>query len=121
WVLFTSNTRMKLLARTFVRAAIVFIAFPASADQLTAAAQRLFELTEQARKEAGVDPLTWNEQAAQAARVHANMMAEKQALSHQFPGEAVLRDRLGAVGLRFDAAAETVADAEAADEAHDAL
>src|SRR5690242_16581727 len=99
---------MKILARTFLMAAIVFIAFRASADQLTAAEQRIFELTNQARKDAGVDPLTWNEQAAQAARVHATMMAEKQALSHQFPGEAVLRDRLGAVGLRFDAAAENV-------------
>ncbi|MFL6300029.1 MAG: CAP domain-containing protein [Terriglobales bacterium] len=93
----------------------------AAGPQLSDAEQRVFQLTNEARKEAGIDPLTWNEQAAQAARVHAKIMAEKQALSHQFSGEAVLRDRLGAVGLRFDSAAENVADAESADEAHDAL
>jgi uncharacterized protein YkwD len=95
-------------------------AFAADPD-LGKAEQQIFRLTNQARQDAGVEPLTWNEQAAQAARVHAKIMAEKQALSHQFPGEAVLRYRLGAVGLRFDAAAENVADAESADGAHDAL
>src|SRR3954471_20778794 len=94
---------------------------PARAAEPTPAEQRIFELTNQARKDAGVEPLTWNEQAAQAARLHAQLMAQKQALSHQFAGEAELRDRLGAAGFRFDAAAENVADAESADEAHDAL
>src|SRR3954469_19690389 len=97
--------------------------FVAQAQNLdtSKAEQRIFQLTNEARKDAGVEPLAWNEQAAQAARVHAKIMAEKQALSHQLPGEAVLRDRLGAAGIRFDAAAENVADAESADEAHDAL
>jgi hypothetical protein len=107
----------------FVLALLCFVSALAEArdSDLSNAEQRIFQLTNQARKYAGVEPLTWNEQAAQAARVHANMMAEKQALSHQFGGEADLRDRLGAAGLRFDAAAENVADAESADEAHDAL
>ena len=96
--------------------------FPQTSNlDLPSAEQRIFELSNQARKDAGVDPLTWNEQAAEAARAHAKLMADKHALSHQFPGEPVMRDRLGAVGLRFDAAAENVADAESADEAHDAL
>jgi uncharacterized protein YkwD len=112
---------MKLFARTAFISAVVFFAFRMSANQLSDAEQRIFQVTNQARKDAGIAPLTWNEQAAQAARVHAKMMAEKEALSHQFAGEAELRDRLGAVGLRFDAAAENVADAKSADEVHDAL
>jgi hypothetical protein len=103
----------------------LFWIVPASSEaqdsSLSKAEQRIFELTNQARRDAGVDPIAWNEQAAQTARVHAKIMAEKQALSHQFAGEAELRDRLGAAGLRFDAAAENVADAQSADEAHDAL
>src|SRR4051812_15520616 len=110
---------MKLFIRSFSIAIVALSAMCAA--EPTAAEQRIFQLTNEARKDAGVDPLAWNEQAAQAARVHARMMAEKQALSHQFPGEAVLRDRLGAAGIRFDAAAENVADAESADGAHDAL
>src|SRR3954470_19793626 len=110
---------MKLFIRSFLIAVVALSAICAA--EPTPAEQRIFQLTNEARKDAGVDPLAWNEQAAQAARVHAKMMAEKQALSHQFAGEAELRDRLGAAGLRFDAAAENVADAESADEAHDAL
>src|SRR3954464_12803642 len=93
----------------------------ASDADLRQAEQHIFQLANQARKDAGVEPLQWNEQAAEAARVHAKMMADKQALSHQFSGEPVLRDRMGAVGLRFDSAAENVADAVSADEAHEAL
>ena len=112
---------MKVIVRLSLLSVLLSSTVPAVAADLRAAEQRIFGLTNQARKDAGVDPLTWNEQAAQAARAHATMMAEKQALSHQFPGEAVLRDRLGAAGLRFDAAAENVADAASADEAHNAL
>src|SRR3954452_9074468 len=110
---------MKLFIRSFLIAVVALSAICAA--EPTPAEQRIFQLTNEARKDAGVDPLAWNEQAAPAARVHANMMAEKQALSRQFAGEAELRDRLGPAGLRFDAAAENVADAEPADEAHDAL
>jgi uncharacterized protein YkwD len=85
------------------------------------AEQHIFQLANQARKDAGVEPLQWNEQAAEAARAHARLLAQNQALSHQFSGEPALRERLGATGLRFDAAAENVADAESADEAHEAL
>src|SRR3954469_10938069 len=85
------------------------------------AEQHIFQLANQARKDAGVEPLQWNKQAAEAAREHAKLLAQNQALSHQFSGEPDLRERLGVVGLRFDAAAENVADAESAEEAHDAL
>jgi len=93
----------------------------ASEGDLRQAEQHIFQLANQARTDAGVEPLQWDGQAAEAARVHAKLMADKQALSHQFSGEAALRERLGATGLRFDSAAENVADAASADEAHEAL
>jgi uncharacterized protein YkwD len=83
--------------------------------------QQIFQLANQARKDAGVEPLQWNEQAAEAARAHAKLLAQNQSLSHQFSSEPALRERLGATGLRFDATAENVADAESAEEAHQAL
>ena len=115
---------MRAFTSHVVLAIVALIATPAlfaDGTGLSQAEQRIFQLANEARKDAGVEPLAWNEQAAKAARAHAKSMAEKQALSHQFSGEAALRDRMGALGLRFDAAAENVADAETADEAHDAL
>ena len=93
----------------------------ASDTELHQAEQLIFSLTNEARKDAGAEPLQWNEQAADAARVHAKLMAAKEALSHQFSGEPALRERLGATGLRFDSAAENVADASSAEESHEAL
>jgi uncharacterized protein YkwD len=93
----------------------------ASDADLRQAEQQIFRLANQARQDTGVEPLQWDEQAAEAARAHAKIMAEKHALSHQFSGEPPLRDRLGTIGLRFDSAAENVADAESPEEAHQAL
>src|SRR4051812_38383577 len=83
--------------------------------------QLIFRLANEARKDADVEPLQWNEQAAEAARLHAKLMADKGALSHQFSGEPELRERLGMTGLRFDSAAENVADAPSPEESHEAL
>jgi len=85
------------------------------------AEKQIFQLANQARQDAGIEQLAWNEQAAEAARAHAKLMAEKQSLSHQFSGEPTLRERLGSTELRFDAVAENVADAESPDEIHQAL
>jgi len=42
-------------------------------------------------------------------------------LSHQFLGEQVLGDRIGATGVRFDVAAENVAAGETVEEVHQGL
>jgi uncharacterized protein YkwD len=115
---------MKTIAFTFMLIAATVAAsvrMKAADQDLSQAEQRIFQLANQARHDAGVEPLQWNEQAAEAARAHAKLMAEKQALSHQFDGEPALRERLAATGLRFDATAENVADAESADESHEVL
>jgi len=114
---------MKTITLCFLLVSVVTAVSRASASgaDLRQAEQQIFQLANQARKDAGVEPLEWNEQAAQAARAHAKLMAEKQALSHQFAGEPALRERVAATDLRFDSVAENVADAESAEEAHHAL
>ena len=58
---------------------------------------------------------------AEAARVHARLLAENTKLSHQFPGEPALLERLGATGVRFTLAAENVARTEYIEDVHLAL
>jgi len=88
-------------------------------SETPAAAQELFRYANLARARAGSPPLEWNQWLAQAARKHAQLMVEHKQLSHDFPGEPDLRERLIATGLRFDASAENVAFAETPSEIHD--
>src|SRR5947209_5563361 len=95
---------VSLPMKTIVCSLLIFISssFALASDQkLRLAEQQIFNLANEARENAGVEPLQWNEQAAEAARVHAKLLAQNQALSHQFSGEQALRERLGATGLRF--------------------
>src|SRR5206468_1155964 len=112
---------MKTIALCLLFVSVVTARSNASDADLRHAEQQIFQLANQARTDAGDEPLEWNERAAEAAQAHANLMAEKQALSHQFAGEPALRERMAATGLRFDLVAENVADAESAEEAHQAL
>ncbi len=90
--------------------ALCAAAWPQNAGSESAAAeQELFRMINRDRAEAGVPELAWNEWLAQAARKHAEEMARRGRLSHQFPGEPGLRDRVAATGIRFDASAENVA------------
>ncbi len=91
---------------------------PASPSKLE---QRIFYLLNQERGLAGLPKLLWNDQAAQAAREHSQLLAERGELSHQFSGEPSLRERLAGTTARFTSAAENVARADNADEAHLAL
>jgi uncharacterized protein YkwD len=84
----------------------------------SAAEQELFRRTNQERAKAGVPALEWNEWLAQAARQHAEEMARRGELSHRFPGEPSLRDRLASTPLRFNASAENVAFGADVDDIH---
>ena len=81
----------------------------AQASESAAAEQELFRMINRDRTAAGLPELQWNEWLAQAARQHAEEMASRDRLSHQFPGEAGLRDRIAATALRFSASGENVA------------
>lgn len=71
------------------------------------------------REQQGVSGLQWNEWLALAARKHAEEMARRGQLSHRFPGEPGLLDRIAATRLHFDAAAENVAFGSTAAEIND--
>jgi uncharacterized protein YkwD len=82
----------------------------------------LFNLTNQARTQAGMAPLQMDEGLTQAARAHATEMAAQHQLSHQFAGEPALAQRLAAnCGLHLDQAGENVAYSGSADQAQQSL
>jgi uncharacterized protein YkwD len=85
------------------------------------AEQRLIELTNAERARRGQPPLAADEGLTAAARAHAALMAEQGTLSHQFPGEAPLLQRLTPSSLQFDQVGENVALDVDIDRAHQGL
>ena len=82
----------------------------------------LLELANRERSRAGLTKFKPDSGLTKAARQHATVMAQRQELSHQFPGEPDLAQRLAAnCKLYLVEAAENVAYAETADRAHDGL
>ena len=62
--------------------------------------------------------LRWDSALAQAAREHAQLMAQHGRISHQFAGEPGLSDRFTRAGVRFSTASENVGEAPSAEELH---
>jgi uncharacterized protein YkwD len=91
-------------------------ALPSS--QLSASEQTLFDDANRARDKEDLPPLKWNALLASAARQHAELMAQHSAISHQFPGEPALVQRIAAVGARFSSVAENVAAGQDAGDIH---
>jgi len=83
--------------------------------------QQLFDLVNHEREKAGLSKLEWSDRLAQAALAHSKLLAENRDLSHQFSGEPILQERVGAIGLRFNSVAENVAAAPDVNTAHAAL
>jgi len=102
-----SKSRMAM-AGLVALMALCAAAWPQGSES-AAAEQELFRMTNRDRAEAGLPELEWNEWLAQAARKHAAEMARRGRLSHQFPGEPGLRDRVAATSIHFNASAENVA------------
>jgi len=93
---------------------------PAGTDR--EAERELFNKANQERTKAGLPPLQMDEGLAQAAREHAAALAAEQQLSHQFPGEAPLAQRLAtSTTLHLDRGGENVASAPSVDQAHESL
>ena len=69
----------------------------------------LFDAVNRERAMRGLAELGWNNSLAASARQHAEEMAERNAISHQFPGEADVASRAVQAGARFTALAENVA------------
>ena len=85
------------------------------------AERQIFDELNRERQKAGLAVLEWNELAADAARAHARTLAQNKDLSHQYPGEPSLPERLGATGVRFTRAAENVARTEYVEDVHPSL
>lgn len=70
----------------------------------------LLEAANRERAAAGLPAFQWDMSLAASARKHAELMAQKKTLSHQFPNEAALQDRATQSGARFSVIAENVAE-----------
>lgn len=100
----------------------VHLAASASMASATQDAEReLVRLMNQERTKQGVEPLKMEERLTEAARVHSEEMARRKQLSHRFPNEERLQDRLAKTGMPFDAVAENVAHSGSAADAHQEL
>jgi uncharacterized protein YkwD len=119
-----SKVPVRLLRTRWIVAGLVMLALAgtawpqSTASEAAGAEQELFRLANRARAQAGLAELEWNEWLAQAARKHAEEMARRGQLSHQFPGELGLSDRIAATQLRSNAVGENVAFGAAASEIH---
>jgi len=105
--------------------AFVFVLTAAQAAQaalpVSSAEKRIFEELNHERISHGLNALQWDDHAAYAARAHAQLLAKNGTLSHQFPGENSLPERIGATGARFTVSAENVARTEFLEDVHPAL
>jgi len=93
----------------------------AAALAQSTAEKQLLDLVNREREKAKLSKLEWSDRLAQAALAHSRLLAENRDLSHQFSGEPIVQERVGATGLRFNSVAENVAAAPDIDTAHAAL
>jgi hypothetical protein len=110
--------------RVLYCAVIVVIALPQATQALpvsSPAEKQIFDQLNQEREKHSVEKLQWNDAVAEAARSHAKALAENGQLSHQFPGEATVPERIGATGARFTLSAENVARTGYVEDVHLAL
>jgi hypothetical protein len=100
-------------------ALLLLAATPALAQKKDeSGARELMRLVNGERERAGMGALAWDDHIADAAMAHARLLVEHEELSHQFPGEPHLRDRMARAGVKFDADAENVAYDNSIEDAH---
>jgi len=80
--------------------------------------QKLLLLVNMVRQNAGLEKLEWDARLAQAAQAHTQLLVAHNDLSHQFPGEAELAERVAVTGARFSAAAENIGMGDEVEEVH---
>ncbi|HWR37664.1 MAG TPA: CAP domain-containing protein [Clostridia bacterium] len=80
--------------------------------------QELVRLVNEERAKAGLGTLETDDRLTQVARQHSELMAEKNALSHQFGGEPNVLRRIASTTLRFNSSGENVAFDATARRAH---
>lgn len=101
--------RVKIIALVGV---VFFVSLPrngAAQAKIEESARVLFDSANQNRTSRGIAALKWDALLAEAAREHALRMAQRNTLSHQFPGEPDVATREEQAGARISVAAENVA------------
>ena len=81
--------------------------------------QRVMDLTNQARAQAGLPPLKWDPALAAAAYTHDQRMVQEGPISHRYGGEPDLPERASTAGARFSLVEENIAVASSPDQVHD--
>ena len=100
---------MRIPHRIAVLVAPLILCSAASLAQTTSAAERqLLNAVNQERQAHGLPSLKPDEALANAARHHAQRMAEQGTISHQLPGEPSLSPRAKAAGAHFTWISENV-------------
>jgi uncharacterized protein YkwD len=99
--------RIPRLLAAFVLAALIGMWFAPRASSApagrpsTSAEQMLYDAVNRERASLGLQQLQWDTALANAARLHTSLLAEHDALSHRFNGEADLQTRLRLAGATF--------------------
>lgn len=100
------------------------VAWSASVPRLvsapTLAEQYLLSAANVERSQRGLQPLHWDRALYDAASYHAQQMAERETISHQYDGEPELTARGQGAGARFSVISENVASAGSAPAIQDA-
>ena len=94
---------------------------PPPPSQASAQEQQLFALVNRERDRDGLRRLEWNDALGSGCPQPCETLVQHGGLSHQFPGEPSLAERLAAAGLRFDASAENIALGPGIEGDHDEL
>lgn len=79
------------------------------APNMRAEAEQIVALANQARAQAGVDSLHWDNALAAAALAHCQRMVQEGPISHRYNGEADLTERAARAGAHFSVIEENVA------------
>jgi hypothetical protein len=95
-------------------------AMPRPIGTPSVAEQYLFSAANSERIERGLQPLRWDTDLYAAASYHAQEMAQRESISHQYAGEPELAARGEEAGVHFSVIAENVAEAPTAVMIHDA-
>ena len=113
-VAFTRPPRVRLLvnanAPTSAEAEVINTAGSISIDQAFESERRAFNVTNEARVENGLVPLTWDAELCRMARRHSENMAKRKFFSHQTPEGLGLKERARSAGiLHFKVLGENIA------------
>ncbi len=82
---------------------------------------KMFSFLNEDRVQRGLAALRWDDHLQRSARKHTERLAQTGQLTHKFPDEPILMERVAETGLHFSTAAENLVYSTDPDELHSAL